>query len=106
MKIYAVTLIYNGNDNSFSNHEHKQRCIGFVATLEKALDAVKTNQGDMHECLYNYVVVEEVSDGLWFHDIGSNEYWFEWDEVNQKFVECNKPQKYLEGCTVKGFSMG
>lgn len=101
--IFTITLIDSRNDEKIVS-EDSCRCIGYYFDAEEANTAVKTNKGEMHECRYNYVVIEEVPMGTWKLTI--SESWFRWDSDSNKWIACKKPQKYRQYHNVSGFAMG
>jgi hypothetical protein len=67
----------------------KSRCFGFFDSLEKAKTAVACNSGNMHECYYNYLVIEEISEGV--HAFPISQYWYIWSE-DLGWVPTTKPE--------------
>lgn len=66
-----------------------KRCFGYFPTLEKAITAVACNAGDMEECYYNYLVIEEIPEGV--HSVPISENWYVWNaEIG--WVPCEKPE--------------
>jgi len=55
-----------------------KRCFGFHLDLFTAIDSVSDNVGNMHECIYDYIVIEHFSPGI--HPIADNDVWFRWSE--------------------------
>jgi hypothetical protein len=89
--IYVMTLIAPTlNGKATSSH----RVVGYAHTLEYAKEIVNKNQSDLHECLYEYIVIEKICEGV-FRTV-QNEYWYEWNEKNQTWNECCKPKKYRQ----------
>lgn len=103
MNICTITLIDSKDEDKISPEDSK-RCIGWFDNTKEALDAVKANKGDMHECLYNYIVIEEVPSGVW--KLVTNEVWFTWSMAREEWVPCKKPRKYRTFANVSGFGMG
>lgn len=100
MSIFTITLISSENEEKIVA-EDKSRCIGYYLSLQESIDAVKSNKGEMHECLYNYLVIEEVPVGVW--RLSVNEWWYAW---SSGWITCKKPFKYRKFANVSGFSMG
>lgn len=94
---YFLTSIYD-EPNLFV-HRKARRTFGYFDTLEKACKAVTENHCNMQECLYNYLVVEGIKEGI--HSLVEEEYWFCW-EHNQWRV-CEKPE-FLKGTV--NFALG
>jgi hypothetical protein len=83
--IYTVTS---------STKNHRTRCWGWYPKKEDAFAAVKMNAGDMHECEYTHIVIEEVPAGVppyseaiqWFRYIKNKKY------TSGHWVKCKKPE--------------
>lgn len=78
------------------------RCFGYFADKKKAIEAVEGNWGDMHECLYNHLVIEEIPEGI--HAMPKNvlehkhERWYSWqgDSDTGKWTRCLRPIKFKQ----------
>ena len=75
------------------------RCFGYYLTKKDAIEAVVENRGDLHECLYNYIVIELLPQGI--HPIPEEELWFKWiidysndtnESIDGFWIETNKPE--------------
>ena len=64
------------------------RCFGFYNTYCEAASAVNENRGDMHECLYDYIVVEYMEPGIHPHVWGNQ--WFRWNVAMGRWEFTNK----------------
>jgi hypothetical protein len=65
------------------------RCWGYYFEADDALEAVKQNVGGMDDMLYNYLVIEQVSEG-----IGATAqalWWFRYDNAFESWVPCECP---------------
>ena len=67
------------------------RTFGWYSELQNALTSVEKNQGDLREYLYNYIVIEEIPEGVW--GIALGEWWFKWNKKKNTFVPIRKPKK-------------
>jgi hypothetical protein len=85
--MYFITAICN---DSRSDYFRDTRCFGYYNTALEATTAVIENRGDLHECLYDYVVVEKIGEGI--HAIPDTEFWFRWNEDMEAFNICEKPE--------------
>jgi len=65
------------------------RCFGYYPTLDDAKEAVLQNKCDLHEALYNYIVIEEI--GYCIHPESTERKWFAWSNSGC-WVECEKPE--------------
>jgi hypothetical protein len=63
------------------------RTFGYYRGYDNARLAVKENYCNMHECLYNYLVMERIGEGI--HALCNKEKWFKWK--NRKWTPCKKP---------------
>lgn len=67
------------------------RTFGYYNKYQHALRAVKKNYGNMCECLYNYLIMEKIGEGI--HAIADDKtYWFKWDDAKNKWTPCDKPE--------------
>lgn len=64
------------------------RTFGYYEDYWKAKNCVANNYGSMQECLYNYIVVEKIGEGI--HALPETEEWYRWDE---RWVPCEKPME-------------
>jgi len=62
------------------------RTFGFYKEHHDAVEAVIENRCNMHECLYNYLVLENFEEGI--HPLATAEEWYRWDG---RWVPCSKP---------------
>jgi hypothetical protein len=94
--IWFVTSIYLAKTMHDENpvRVEAKRTFGYFHHEIDALDAVAENRCNMHECLYNYLVIERVPSGI--HAMAESEQWYQWDEVENKWAFCTKPTT-LEG---------
>jgi len=61
------------------NLPHSSRVFGFYEKYIDAYEAVNTNRGSMNECLYNYLVVEYIEEGI--HPHVHKEEWWNWNDT-------------------------
>jgi hypothetical protein len=68
----------------------QSRCFGYFTDKGESIKTVKTNQSDLHECLYDYIVIEDLKEGLYCGmEFAPAEIWFQWNGT--EWVECIKP---------------
>jgi len=82
-KIYTVTGFAD-----ISCH----RCFGWFMNLKDAQKAVVCNKSDLHEYLYEYMVIEEVQEGI-FCKI-TQEIWYRWHDRKRKFLKSSRPHYF------------
>lgn len=71
-------LEWAAGDHGYYGHT-SSRCFGMYFSEEDALAAVNSNQGDMHELLYTYLVIQKIgSDVDGFDNDGQT--WFKWND--------------------------
>jgi hypothetical protein len=68
-----------------------QRTFGYHTTLHKAESSVKGNVGDMHESLYDFIVIEEIKCGI--HSPVVQEWWYKWNHTRWEL--CEKPDQFI-----------
>ena len=88
-RIFAVTTL---------TIREKSRTVGFFYNKEDAVGSVLTNACDIHEDIYVYVVIEEVTEGI--HYQVESEKWFVWEDG---YSPCSKPKHLKNVCN---WSMG
>lgn len=103
MNIFTITLINTSLDDKI-NSTDSRRCIGYYENKSDAIRAVIDNKGEMHECLYNYIVIEEIPSGVWASTI--SETWYEWNFPEKRWEKIDKPLKYRKFGQVVGFGVG
>lgn len=84
------------------------RTFGFFITDERAKIAVCNNEMDLHEMLYDFLVIEQIDEGI--HEFATAQSWYEW--VGDNWEACNEPDvvgKYLslgDGCFISFACVG
>lgn len=69
------------------------RTFGFYQERQEACIAIEENRGNMEECLYNYLVLEEINEGI--HPEVQTELWYHWSEEHRKWMPCTKPSEFI-----------
>lgn len=64
------------------------RTFGFFKNISDAQSAVENNQGEMHECLYDYLVLEKIDCGI--HPLAQEEIWYTWKD--ERWTPCEEPE--------------
>jgi len=70
------------------------RTWGYYSKYEDAYTAALENRFNMIECLYDYLVIEKMSEGI--PAMCEKEVWFK--EENNKWVPCDRPAEVLGTC--------
>lgn len=89
---FFVTAIAFYPKNPRHNKPFKTtRTFGHFPTLEQARNAVENNDGSMDECLYNFLVIEEIGYGIYasINNEEKDETWYKWE--HPKWVPMSKP---------------
>lgn len=103
MSFFVTAIAYYPEDKE-KRYDKPYKCthtFGHFPSLETAQGAVDRNEGEMCECLYNYLVIEEVAYGIYgrissadLDDPNKGELWYEWqhpDGQEGHWVKMNKP---------------
>lgn len=98
--IYCITVMTE-------DMKHK-RVIGFYYTILDCHRAIKLNQGEMHEYLYDWLCLEVINEGAWKGGVVLR--WYKWsDEESDSLSEGNwVPIEGIPGFAqnIINFSMG
>ncbi len=73
------------------------RCWGYTDTFEKAEESVLENYMDMHECSYQWIVIEEhVMDVL---ALATGKFqWYHWNQTSNEYERCRQPAWAKQVC--------
>ena len=91
--MYIITTIQIKN-----NQIQDTRCVGYVSDLDLAKEIIENNKYDLNETIYNYALIENIPEGIYQYDM--NPLWFKFNELEGKYIECNKPKNWA------GFALG
>lgn len=72
----------------------QKRCFGWFDSFEKSEKAVLENRCDMHECFYNYIVIEKLYEGIHSLCHENDQVWYKWKSGNQKDDEFDESGKW------------
>ena len=81
--------------------DNRQRTPAFFSNLKDAKICLKENWGDIHECDFNYAVIEKTTYGV--YPFSKKEYWYKWSNTKQMFIPTKKPNCFRNICS---FSVG
>lgn len=83
--------------------ETDKRCVGYVSTLESALEVVTNNRCDINEAgEYPYAIIERINEGLYQYDY--EPLWFKYNEKTHKYEASDRPE-FIDSHLV-GFGIG
>ena len=85
-EIITVTAIH------IKGWEWDKRTFGWFSKMHEASRAVKYNACDMHECYYEYIVVEKFTSGI--HCSAIEDYWYKWETEQDRWVPTAKPEHF------------
>ncbi len=71
--IYTITALVEPT----TDHPCGARCFGFHFDIDVACASVAANEANMHEALYQWIVIEEYQPGI--HPIAREMSWYRWD---------------------------
>jgi hypothetical protein len=97
--ITAIESQKEGVSNAEYFTKHPPRTFGFYAEYSDAVVAILANTMNMHECIYDYIVLEKIGEGI--HPQTEEEYWFKWN--GSKWEMCEKPAFV---CFICNFALG
>ena len=92
---FITTLQIKNNDIEDS------RCVGYFSSFEKAEQIVKNNTYDLEETIYNYIVIENIPEGIYQYD--QNAKWYKFNRNTEKYDPCDKPKEMNH---LVGFGIG
>jgi hypothetical protein len=90
--MWFITAIATSKDSikNPSLNVRSHRTFGFYEHHWDAYKAVRDNVGSMHECLYDYIIIECIEEGI--HPVVLQEEWYRWDE--KKWEATTKPKEF------------
>lgn len=86
---FLTSLFRKTKEEGFEPEIQSTRCFGYFPDKPAALRAADENWADMEECLYNWLVIEKIPEGL--HAMPEEEIWYEWDNGLGKWIHEEKP---------------
>lgn len=95
---YFITVFERlGIDNDGWTDIGNQRCWGFYADKNTAVDALHENWTDMNETIYGYAVIEGYREGI-SHYTGYRQF-FKYDREKDGYFEIAEPKGYEHYCS-------
>jgi hypothetical protein len=102
-EIYTVTTLATkkGKKNNRERVIESRRIMGWFSTIKEAKKSVISNGNgsDIHECYYDYVVIEQSKCGIL--RVATKEWWFIWEKdknlpENGHYISTSRPS-FLTG---------
>lgn len=107
MILYVVTTIVDGYPSKESEKYGGKRSPVICSVLERAVQIVEHNLGDIHETDYTYAVIETIEADVLYGGFskGMKEWWYKWegDRDTGKYVSCEKPEEYRKPVNIVRF---
>ena len=99
MKIFLITMFEDLNSEEGFLRK-ASRAVGFYGSFHEAEIAITNNYGDIRECLYDYAVLEEITEGLYPCPLNRKVYKF--NEKTGKYHPIPEPKylKHIYGMTI------
>lgn len=101
--LYFVTVVETLLDDEGEEQYRGSRCWGYYRELNDAITAIIENHTDIHECSYDYAVIEAVPEGVLPLDMEEVK-WFNWNLALDKYEEMDSRPKAL--CNIRHWSVG
>lgn len=100
--IYTITMLEKvENDKNGWPSFGSTDVVGYYTDLDVAIEAVSSNACDINETVYDYAVIEKVSEGLYNPSVTS--YWFKYNREKDSYEPIDEPNEVKHIC---GFSIG
>lgn len=75
----------------------KSRCFGYRGTLTAARVDAMTDSGSMSECLYSWLCIERVEQGV--HPVAEVMDWYQWNDALKRWDLVNTGPEWARGVT-------
>ena len=101
-KIYTIMTMekLKVDKNDFPKFGNS-RIVGWYQYKEDAFKVVKENICDINETIYDYVLIEEIEEGL--NNPALNRWFFKYNNDTKTYIQIDEPKKYKHYC---GFTIG
>ena len=97
--MWFVTVIEKLDTNGYGDgfcDTGDTRTWGFYSDVNDAISALHNNRTNMHECFYDYAIIEEYNEGICN---GTLRYqWFKWDNERDGYFEIDEPRCVSRMC--------
>lgn len=89
---WFITVVETKEDSPNKDVMQKScRCWGYEESFDKAEEAVINNYMDLHECSYQWAIVEEHVMSYFALPTGLFQ-WYHWNEDEKKYERCSVPE--------------
>lgn len=93
-QIYTITTFQKIVINEFNLPEFgDKRCIGYTTNLDEAKVAVESNLEDIHDGMYDYVIIEELLPGIKIQDTAR--WLYKWEGNEYKKIDIPQSIEHL-----------
>lgn len=89
MGIYFITVMEKMPKGL--QHEGSRRLLGYFKDYGYAKELIKKNNGDAHETIYDYAVIEEYEEGM--YSMGKVKQWYKFNVSTGKYEELSKEEE-------------
>jgi hypothetical protein len=94
----AIEVLHQGEGPSHYGEtpilkSKSKRCFGYFLNEKDARRAIELNSGDMHECLYEYLVLELMEPGI--HPHVHRDSWYRWCDETRGWIPSVKPNDFI-----------
>lgn len=100
--IYTVTVFQKISPNQLDLYQivdlGDRRCVGWYDNIDEAKNAVINNFSDMHEDMYKFAIIEEVTQGIKIPDV--SRVVFAWNANTNEYEEINLPKELEDLCSL------
>jgi hypothetical protein len=79
------------------------RTFGYYSDLDIAKERVIENACDIHECVYDYVLIEDIREGLYQYCDKDHRWLYKFNEETEEYEVINEPECMQN---VSGFAIG
>lgn len=102
--MYFITSINKQSQLSkfLEDRQLSKRCFGYFTSQKLAMEMVEKNAGNLHECFYDYLVIEQIFEGI--HGSAKEICWYKWSE-QKNFLDNHKGNAW-QRCDKPEFAMG
>lgn len=93
--MYFITTIDSKDDS--------RRCVGYFSSFEDAEYVALHNVFDIYETCYDYLVIENIPEGLYQYDF--NPVWYKYQKLTNTYERCERPS-FVKAIGDIGYAIG